>query len=560
MEHPVLPPPPSDEEVAAAAMAARQDARNLPALLHLADRCLHAGEADRAVSLARLAVALAPNSFQAVRALSGVLSVAAGPHGEAITTGLQAVDLSPDDAEARLHAGGLLAADGQWRAACEQLSRYVASPAASAAGWRLLSTALHESGRTREALDAVDQALALAPREAEYRVHRAGLLGARGRYGDALSELRTAAAHAPDDARIWRASSGIHEVLHELPQALLDAERAASLDPGNAAYAEHLAHMQGLLGPATPPGMPAAAGDASGPWTPATSLPHRRRVGSVASSPQFPGTAGWTGGGQRWVLGSAAATQARIVAALVLREMRTRFGRSRLGYLWAVVEPIGHLLTLGSVFSLLNQGAPPAGDSLFLFYLTGLLPFLLFGHVASDLAPALAANAAVLQVPIIKRIDVIVARSLLLLATEIVVGALALAGAALLGAQGMPADPLSAAQAVCLTWLLATGVGTANLVLSELLRSWDVLFAAVNRLLYFASGIYYSPVVMPDEVRRVLAWNPVLHCVEWFRAGFYRQYEPHWLDRVYLLTWAAGALLLGLAAERALRRRMPVLA
>ena len=197
------------EEEAATLAAARQDGRNLPALLHVADRCLHAGEPDRAVRLARLALSLAsrdvgsdpasdPGSdlssgihsgtrlwFQALRALSGILS-AAGHREEALEKGLQAVEACPNDPEARLHLGGLLAGAGRWRDACDHLARHVATPNATALGWRLLSTALHQCGRTADAIRAIDHALLLSPREAEYRVHRACLLAARGRYGDAL--------------------------------------------------------------------------------------------------------------------------------------------------------------------------------------------------------------------------------------------------------------------------------------------------------------------------------------------------------------------------------------
>lgn len=38
------------------------------------------------------------------------------------------------------------------------------------------------------------------------------------------------------------------------------------------------------------------------------------------------------------------------VEALFLREIRTRFGKFRLGYLWAILEPSAHLLILLGIF------------------------------------------------------------------------------------------------------------------------------------------------------------------------------------------------------------------
>lgn len=40
------------------------------------------------------------------------------------------------------------------------------------------------------------------------------------------------------------------------------------------------------------------------------------------------------------------------VEALFLREIRTRFGKFRLGYLWAILEPSAHLLILLGIFGL----------------------------------------------------------------------------------------------------------------------------------------------------------------------------------------------------------------
>ena len=62
--------------------------------------------------------------------------------------------------------------------------------------------------------------------------------------------------------------------------------------------------------------------------------------------------------------------------------------------------------------------------------------------------------------------------------------------------------------------------------------------------------------MMPDWARDILSWNPVLQAIDWFRAGFFATYQPHWLDRRYLVTVTLIALLLGLGLERALRRRL----
>lgn len=49
-----------------------------------------------------------------------------------------------------------------------------------------------------------------------------------------------------------------------------------------------------------------------------------------------------------------------------------------------------------------------------------------------------------------------------------------------------------------------------------------------------------------------------MHAIDWFRSGFFASYRPHWLDRSYLVTVAVVALLLGMALQRGLRRKLSI--
>jgi capsular polysaccharide transport system permease protein len=120
----------------------------------------------------------------------------------------------------------------------------------------------------------------------------------------------------------------------------------------------------------------------------------------------------------------------------------------------------------------------------------------------------------------------------------------------------VPDDPWGACLALLATAALGCGVGFVNAVLGAQCRSWDKIWAQATRILYFASGIFYVPGMMPDWIRAILVWNPLLQAIDWFRTGFFAAYQPHWLDRFYLVGAATVALLAGFGAERALRRRL----
>ena len=48
-------------------------------------------------------------------------------------------------------------------------------------------------------------------------------------------------------------------------------------------------------------------------------------------------------------------------------------------------------------------------------------------------------------------------------------------------------------------------------------------------MLYFASGIFYVPAVMPVNVRNIIAYNPFLHIIDCILTGFFRSYAPEWM-------------------------------
>jgi ABC-type polysaccharide/polyol phosphate export permease len=252
----------------------------------------------------------------------------------------------------------------------------------------------------------------------------------------------------------------------------------------------------------------------------------------------------------------AALTQWRVIYALILRETRTRFGDSILGYGWALLEPILHIATLSLAFAILMRGRPPIGAQFFVFYYTGLIPYHIFVHASSNMTFAITSNGPLLQLPLVKTIDVIVARGLLELVTDLLVAGLILTGFLAVGIGHLPTDFAGLAGAIAAVWLLACGCGFINAVLNAFGKSWDKIWTQVTRILYFISGIFYVPGMMPGWIRGILVWNPLLHGIDWFRASFFADYEPFWLDRLYLTMTAGLTLLAGLALERALRRRL----
>lgn len=242
-------------------------------------------------------------------------------------------------------------------------------------------------------------------------------------------------------------------------------------------------------------------------------------------------------------------------SALLLREAKTRFGQSRIGYLWALIEPLSHVAVMCVVYWAINRRAP-VGPSVVLFFITGVLPFFLFHKVALQVGGAVRGSQKILRMPFVSPVDMIVARAILAGLTWVVVISILVLLLLVLEVMEPPAAPETAALAALMTFALGTGVGLVNATAMALWNSWVHVYTVATRPLYIFSAIFFSVDRIPSSLQYWLSWNPVLHAVQWFRTGFRADYDTPVLDRAYLVGWVLGSLLLGLGMLRAARPRL----
>jgi len=254
------------------------------------------------------------------------------------------------------------------------------------------------------------------------------------------------------------------------------------------------------------------------------------------------------------VLTHALGVQARVVMSLIYRETRVRFGGTRLGYLWALIEPILHVAVLSTIYVVWGRQAPIG--NLQLFFVTGIMPFFLFSHTSSRLSRSISSNTQLLRLPPVTNMDIVFAKAILQGLTWIAVLAILLFLLKLGDKFVMPERIETCAAAAFFTFMLGFGVGLINAVLNMLFKSWEHLYSAVTRPLYLLSGVFYLVDSLPDQARRVLVYNPLVHSIEWFRSGYFTNFSSLTLDRAYLIEWAIATVVLGLCLERAMRRRL----
>jgi capsular polysaccharide transport system permease protein len=250
------------------------------------------------------------------------------------------------------------------------------------------------------------------------------------------------------------------------------------------------------------------------------------------------------------------AAQNRVIGALVLRDLRTRFGRTFVGFLIIIGWPLTHLLVLMVIYYSARQFTPAVGSDPALFLGTGILPYILFCYPARMIMYSLHPNKSLLAFPIIKPDDIIFARCIVEVITAFWVTAIFTFMLFLFGVDVMPVHTEDALGAIFATIFLGVAVGWFGAVMFALFRAW-VAFQVIGIIvMYFTAGVFIPPTSLPEKIRELMWYNPLLHSVEWLRSAYYEGYGYGMLDQRYLLGYALVTFVAALAIGRGIRGRL----
>lgn len=244
-----------------------------------------------------------------------------------------------------------------------------------------------------------------------------------------------------------------------------------------------------------------------------------------------------------------------VMIAVILRDMRTRFFNHGLGFLIVSLWPLAHMLILLMIYSLTGRRTP-FGDSLYVFFATGLIPTLAFMYISRFMALSIILNMPMLAFPVVNVLDIMIARALL----EVVAAFITLVFIFLIilaiGDNPLPYDLSEAVNAYLATILLSVGVGVLAGIIVMISPIFATIYALSMIVVYLASGTIFVISSLPDEISTPLSYNPVVHAVEWMRIAYYPTYSTKILNKEYLIGFGMTSLFIGLLLERVLRGRL----
>jgi ABC-type polysaccharide/polyol phosphate export permease len=252
------------------------------------------------------------------------------------------------------------------------------------------------------------------------------------------------------------------------------------------------------------------------------------------------------------------AIQRRVIGALLLREIITRFGRHNIGMLWLVAEPM--LFTLGvAALWTATRSVHQSNIPIIAFAITGYSSVLLWRNTVNRCNHALEQNKGLLYHRNVRPLDVYLTRILLeaagATASFVILLVMFSAGEWI----KPPVDTLKVVAAwVMLVWFgaaLGLTIGSATQHHEMVDRIWH----PTGYLLFPLSGAAFMVDWLPNSAQQHALWLPMVHGVELLREGYFgnvvrTHHDMGYMAACNLVLSLVGLLLLRSAARRAATR------
>ncbi|MEO7753049.1 MAG: ABC transporter permease [Terracoccus sp.] len=245
-----------------------------------------------------------------------------------------------------------------------------------------------------------------------------------------------------------------------------------------------------------------------------------------------------------------------VLRTLVERDLRVRYARSWLGYVWTIIDPLAMALIYFVVFVIIFKRPDAGHKPYFLFLILGLLPWQWFNASVNESARALLAEAKLVRSTNLPRelwvVRLVIAKgiefllSLPIIAVFVVV--YVISGDTVLNWR-LVLFPV----ALVMQFVLQIGIGLLLAPATVLADDTIRVVRIALRLLFYGTPIIYTLDIAPVWLQKLLWFNPLSGILELYRAGFF----PGPLQRAPLIMGAlmsVGLLVAGILVFARLER------
>ena len=247
--------------------------------------------------------------------------------------------------------------------------------------------------------------------------------------------------------------------------------------------------------------------------------------------------------------------QARVIGALLLREVITRYGRHGIGVLWIFLEPMLFTLGITAIWYAIKLHAV-SNLPIVEFAVTGYASLLLWRNATNRCVKALEPNLGLMYHRYVRFNDILITRCLLEFVGGTASFVLIIVVFFFLGAVRLPADPLY----MVFGWLLLCWSGLALSFIVGALSSFNEtverVWHVVNYLALPTTGALFLVDWLPKHLQELVLWIPMVHGVEMVRHGYWGGTVVTHEAPFFMMASNLVLMLIGLALVKLAERRI----
>jgi len=247
--------------------------------------------------------------------------------------------------------------------------------------------------------------------------------------------------------------------------------------------------------------------------------------------------------------------QCRVIGALLMREMHTRYGRENIGYLWLFGEPMMLATVIGSLHT---SGHTVYGNDMhpLPFAILGYTIFIMFRGIVNRSEGALESNGPLLYHRMVTALDIVYSRGVLEAAATTVTYIVIISFLSGVGLASMPVRPLFVIAAIFYMFWISMA---HSLIVTAISHDSRTVARLVHPYTYFMiplSGAFTQVEWLPEPYRTYLTYMPLPHIFELARYGQFRSATLRYFDFQYLTGFCMVLTYIGMVAMKLVRNRI----
>lgn len=244
---------------------------------------------------------------------------------------------------------------------------------------------------------------------------------------------------------------------------------------------------------------------------------------------------------------SSARVQLRVMKALMIRSVMSRYGHNSLGFFWLLGEPL--ILTCGVMVMWSITGAEGGHNvGVVPMALTGYSFITMWRHIISHSVHAIHHNSTLRFHQNVKVLDILISDAVLELVGIVSAFLIAYIPLALFGAIWTMRDPLLLFSGFILAAWFSFSFGLLITAMSELSETASRFVAPIMYITLPFTGVFFMVDWLPDRYQDLILWSPLVSCIEMIRGGLFPAYITTYYHPLYVALCCIFLTALGIPA------------